>query len=198
MRRESGKEGRQIKPYFFGHIDKTKGFYNEERKKYMKHDTSMDYLREILEGYKPPMSEKKTASITSILDKTYLDNSKEYKQIINRIMYMIEQFKKSSYFIWNGYVEVSNKYQIYIEEETKLIDSINQCKINNATLYRLVYRLDKTEFSDFVMKILFNIGNETALDLIKQSQETVSTLVEDESGEISLYGFRFKKSQKMG
>lgn len=196
MRRESGKEGRQIKPYFFGHIDKTKGFYNEERKKYMKHDTSMDYLREILEEYRTPKFKKKILPITNILNEEYRDNSKERKLMIDKVIYMIEQFKKSAYFIWNGYAEDSSKYKIYVEEENKLIDTINQYVINPFMIYRLIYRLEKAGASDFIIKILFNIGNGAALDIIKKSQKVVSTITQDESGEISLYGFRYKKSQK--
>ena len=39
--------GRLIKPYFFGHISREKGYYNPKKKNYMKHDTAMDYLQPI-------------------------------------------------------------------------------------------------------------------------------------------------------
>ena len=40
-----------IKPNFFAHISKQKGFYNPENKEYRKFKTSMDYLQECVNKY---------------------------------------------------------------------------------------------------------------------------------------------------
>ena len=52
MRRDD--EGRMIKPYFFAHVAKTKGYYDADKKNYMHHDTAMDYLEELVDDYRSP------------------------------------------------------------------------------------------------------------------------------------------------
>ena len=61
---------KKILPYFFSHISRLKGYYNPEKKKYLKHNTSMDYLQEIVTGFrcmKPYKREK--LPFSSILNK---------------------------------------------------------------------------------------------------------------------------------
>lgn len=187
--------GKNVKPYFFGHIDKVKGFYNEDKKMYVKYDTSMDYLREILESYRPPKFEDESQPLTNILINVY-DHDTENRHQINRIIYCIEQFKKSRYYIWNGYADTSDKYRIYLEEENRVIETINSLKINDSTFYSLVKTLDSGELSDFLSKLLFNIGNETAFNLIKKSKNIIDVVEEDPYGDIDMYGIKFKKLQK--
>ena len=52
MRRDD--DGRMIKPYFFAHVAKTKGYYDADKKNYMHHDTAMDYLEELVDDYRSP------------------------------------------------------------------------------------------------------------------------------------------------
>ena len=191
--RRNPEDGRAIKPYFFGHVDKTKGFYNEQKKKYMKHDTSMDYLREIVENYKFYMSADKELSY--ILNSDLYNHNQTNWSNIPRIVYNIEHFKRTSFYIWNGYAEMSNRYELYLESENKLIDLLNSLTIGTATLYALVRRLEKEDLSEFVLRILFNIGNETAFNLLKEATSKVPMLEESIDGDIYLYDKKFKKSQ---
>ena len=67
-------------------------------------------------------------------------------------------------------------------------------------MYGLIRRIELDEYiniCDFVLKILFNIGNSAAFDLIQQSQEPVSIIEESPDGDIEVYGIKFKKIQKM-
>lgn len=187
-------DGRAIKPYFFGHVDKTKGFYNNEKKKYMKHDTSMDYLREALERYKFYLEAEQPLS--SILNSdVYKHNLTSWREIAQAV-YHIDQFKKTSYYIWSGYAEESDKYRLYLDAENNLIDYLNSLPLNQSTIYKLIQRLEDLHLSEFVFRILFNIGNEPAFNLIKNSQSTISLLEEVPIGNIDIYGKKFKKSQK--
>lgn len=192
MRRDH--KGRYIKPYFFGHVDKVKGFYNKERKNYLKHDTSMDYLADILSKYKSPRIRRKPVHISEIL--TPINVLRPSRRHIERILYEISQFKKTSYYIWSEYTDSSDQYQFYLQAENELIDSINKSDLNLETLYALIRKLEDGDNSDFVLKILFNIGNNQAFELLKQSATDISLLEEDLDGDISLYGIKFKKIQK--
>lgn len=162
----------------------------------MKHDTSMDYLAEILTRYKSPRIRKKAVHLLEILSKqSYV--SADRKQI-DKILYEISQFKKTSYYIWNGYAEEDDKYQFYLKAENELIDSINRLLVSTESLYYLIKKLEMSENSDFMLKILFNIGNRNAFDLLKASSSGVETIVEDADGDIDIYGMKFKKLQKTG
>lgn len=187
-------DGRMIKPYFFGHVDRTKGYYNEEKKKYMKHDTSMDYLREIIENYKFYMTADKPLS--NILQVESYDHNKANRDQISRIIYNIDHFKKTSSYIWSGYAEDSEKYNLYLSAEEQLIENINKITLNSSTLYELIQRLEKNDLSEFVFKILFNINNQYAFQLIRESKDVVSIIEEDPEGPIVLYGKKYKKMQK--
>lgn len=187
-----------IKPYFFGHVDKTKGYYNETRKNYMKHDTSMDYLRETINKYKPPVIRTQPLPLTSIFPDLYVSTSENRRQIAT-IIYLIEQFKNTSYYIWNGFSDTKDRYQRYVEVEDALIQQVNEMSISPITLYGLIRKIEKIDYlniGDFITKLLFNIGNEAAISLVKLSTENIQTIEEDNSGTICLYGKNFKKIQK--
>ncbi len=189
-----------IKPYFFGHVDKTKGYYNEDKKNYMKHDTSMDYLREIINNYRSPKIYSSPLPLTSIFSSAH-NRSSENRRQITSILYMIEQFKNTSYYIWNGFADTKDRYQRYVEVEDALIREINTMSINTSTLYGLIKRIESKDYlniGEFVTKLLFNIGNSTAISLIRESSEPLYVLEEDENGSIDIYGKKFKKSQKIG
>lgn len=188
-------EGRMIKPYFFGHVDRTKGYYNEDKKSYMKHDTSMDYLREILENYKFYMTADKPLS-SILFCEGYNHNYPDWRHI-NQTIYNIDHFKRTSYYIWGGYAEDSDKYKLYLDAENDLIKSINKITMNRFTVYKLIPRMEAEGLTEFSLRILFNIGNDAAFDLIKRSQQNISTLEEVVDGDIVLYNKKYKKSQKM-
>lgn len=195
-RRDS--QNRYIKPYFFGHVDKTKGYYNPERRNYMKHDTSMDYLREILEAYRAPYVMENQIPFMDIIDFNWSKTNTQYRKV-NKILYEIDHFKKTSYYIWNGYAEVDDKFSLYNTEEEKMIDSINQYSANKDSVYCLLKKLtEKGEntVSELVLRILFNIGNSQAFELIKESQKAVEILQEDENGEVTLFSKKYKKNAK--
>ena len=192
-------QGRYIKPYFFGHIDKTKGFYNTERKNYMKHDTSMDYLREILEAYRVPyIKEEKVVPFMDIIGFKY-DSNQAQRWQVNKILYQIDHFKRTSFYIWNGYAETDERFMLYSAEEDRMIDSINKYSVNNDSMYCLLKRLaseNENGTTGLTLRILFNIGNEEAFGLVIKSKDPISTIEQCQDGDITLFSKTYKKMSK--
>lgn len=194
------EDDRIIKPYFFGFLAREKGYYNEAKKNYMHHDTTMDYLHEIMNGYRSPLIKKDTIPLYDMFDfSNYNKNLVVYSQL-DKVIEMIQGFQSYSSLLFGavGDLTPGEKYQQYLESKEELLESINSLKINEHTLLALFRRLDKDKkLRPYIITILFNIGNGIAYEVIKKSKDFVPYLVPDEKGGIDLYGFRYKKITEM-
>lgn len=193
------EEGRTIKPYFFGHVAMTKGFYDSDRKNYMHHATAMDYLEELVDEYRSPTVKFDKLSLVDIIDFPEYNYKQAYYEQMKRILDDIRDFKRFSLDLWNGNSELENnsKFQIYNQKRAELIEKINfEYKPNIHTLYLLLRQLEKDENKQIkgsLVDILFSIKNEEAFQLIKQSQGEVAMLRPDPDGEVELFGIPFAR-----
>lgn len=80
------EEGRTIKPYFFGHVAMTKGFYDSDRKNYMHHATAMDYLEELVDEYRSPTVKFDKLSLVDIIDFPEYNYKQAYYEQMKRIL----------------------------------------------------------------------------------------------------------------
>ena len=193
------EEGRTIKPYFFGHVAITKGFYDSDRKNYMHHATAMDYLEELVDEYRSPTVKSKNLSLISIIDfPDYNSNSVIYRRVYE-VLDELRSFDEFSKDLWAGNLEMesSSKYRLYNQRKTELIEKINTVyKPNIHTLYNILLRLDKPEnksIRNFMIDILFRIKNEEAFQLITKSQGEVAMLRPDPDGEVELFDIPFAR-----
>lgn len=194
------EDRRIIKPYFFEFLAKEKGYYNSDRKSYVHHSTSMDYLHEIMDRYRSPRAKEKAIDLFEIIDYSGFNSSSAKTTQIQKIIKIIQDYQITSYNIWNSEeLTASEKYRDYVQAKEELIDSINKMTINSHTLLLLFRRLNKDKrLKQYIVSILFNIGNQTAYQLIKKSKSGIDYLEEDPDGDIQLYNFHYsKKSQKM-
>lgn len=193
---------RTIKPYFFGHVAQTKGYYDDVRKNYMHHDTSMDYLEELLDAYRSPTLRSPKLPLTSILKSSEIRHNSVNQKQIALIIQMIREFKVWAHYLWNRdtSMERAEKRDLYNTKKAELIESINSKKAthpNKHTLYMLLRRLEEPENKDirsYIITILFCICNEEAFTLIQESADTVSTLKPSPAGEVLLYGRRYERT----
>ena len=191
---------RIIKPYFFGFLAREKGYFNDIKKNYLHHDTTMDYLHEIINNYRTPLIKKDTIPLYDIFDfSNYNKNLVVYTQL-DKIVDMIQGFQSYSSLLFSikGDMDPGEKYQQYLESKENLLESINSLKINEHTLLALFKRLDKDKkLRPYIITILFNIGNKIAYEVIKKSKNFVPYLIPDGTGDINLYGFRYQKITEM-
>jgi len=197
------EDGRTIKPYFFGHVALTKGFYNEEKKNYLHHDTAMDYLEELMDEYRSPGSRGKKLPLSEIFSMPEENNPKTNYGHVEKILDAIRSFKNSVRQLWaddNDEIDSSTKYQLHNQYRNNLVEYINkEVSPNINTIYTILKQLEKEENSDIkggIVDIMFTVGNEKAFKLLKESKDPVQMLEVDPHGEIDLYGLKFAKTYK--
>ena len=73
---------------------------------------------------------------------------------------------------------------------------INRMKINEHTMYRLLWTLDEQKNSsvkNILFYLLFNYKNDILTDLLNQYDRINTYLIEDKNGEIIIYNRKFAK-----
>lgn len=197
------EQDRIIKPYFFGHIAQTKGYYNPDKKNYMHHATAMDYLEELVDKYRSPVVRGKKMPLTDILDDSEFSPGKVYYAHIDAILDELKKYRNKVKSLWTTEsIDVDNKmkHQLYIDYNNDMVRTINK-KINPNihTLLVLLKKLESEDYKEYkrhLSTILFNIKNQSAFQLIQNSNKEVPMLVPDENGDINLYGLRYSKTYK--
>lgn len=195
------KNGKVIKPNFFGFVNKTKGYYNPSKKNYKYHDTTMDYLHKIMKTYR---SDKTNA--TNFLHLTEIFKPDDFELNINQVNYkqinnILELTQKTKTFIsalWatEDGLEKSIKREMTNDLKYKLYSYVNGLKINLNTTYFLISCIDREEFSGIsrlLLYVLFTNSNSSFFYLMMNSKKNMKQLIEDDEGNIKLYDFTFKK-----
>lgn len=191
------KTDRVIKPFFFGFLAKEKGYYNPERKNYMHHDTSMDYLHKAINGHTLPRDNQKGIPVYEVIDDSCYNYLNVRRDNVSKVINMLSDFSCYSHTLWNSVGDKGDKYKEYNETKKWLCSEINQLTINMDTLICIYRKLKKDEnLKRYIITILFNIGNNQAFELIKESSSEIAYLIKDESGDIDIYGMRYSKKYK--
>ena len=205
--------GRLIKPNFFGHISRQKGYYNPQKKNYQRHNTAMDYLQAVIATHC-----KRFRSADLLMPFSYILNDYQYiPRIINwnqvnRIIRLVRETKSDISSIWAAYMEhcqcsengslstTDEEYTItkkrVDEARQKCIDYIAEIKLNYSTVYYLLKLLDEKAYRDIsytMFSILFGVPNKSFFRAIRKSSEPVKELMLNKSGSIEIYGLRYSK-----
>lgn len=195
---------RYIKPNFFGHLARTKGFYNSKRKNYKQHNTTMDYVQTVIRKFHIPRYrwDGKTTQIpfVEIVDKSLYKKGAQKRDQISRVISMVRESRddiKMVYSATNSTGEEKKRAETEIRE--RVVNEITGMKISTSTMYFLLKELEKPENKDICMPlfhILFSSRNGAFFDLIKTSKEPIGYLREDENGIIHLYGRNYTELKK--
>ncbi len=194
-------KSRYIKPNFFGHLAKTKGYYNSKRKNYLKHHTSMDYVQSVVRKFKIPRCKwdgKNTfIPFVEIIDKSKYKKGAQKRDQIEKIIQRVREMSAQNKAIYtNTSLTSTERYKASSENKAACIDEISGMKISLSTMYYLLREIEKDENKDIAMTLLhtlFASQDGTFYDLILSEKEPVGTLKEDEDGLISLYGIKYSE-----
>lgn len=146
---------------------------------------------------------KKTTRYYTAKQKADLD----IKTSVNKIGDIINLSQELQTYMWHqinhdaSYKNIEDLFfdicQLYNETKKWLCSEINQLTINMDTLICIYRKLKKDEnLKRYIITILFNIGNNQAFELIKESSSEIAYLIKDESGDIDIYGMRYSKKYK--
>ena len=195
---------RYIKPNFFGHLARTKGFYNSKRKNYKQHHTTMDYVQTAIRKHRIPRyrwdSETTQIPFVEIVDSSlYKKGAQKYPQI-ERIINMVREMSADVKMVYSAANSTNEeKFRTMNEIRERCVSEITNMKISVSTMYFLLKELEKPENKDVCMPlfhILFSSRNGAFFDLILTSKEPVGYLREDENGLVHLYGRNYIEVKK--
>ena len=193
--------GRTVKPYFFGFLSKSKGYYNDKKKNYLKHDTSMDYLVSLVNSHRLPTVRSETLSLIDIIDfPDFKPNAVKYNQI-KKALSLIKIFDSSRGVIWSlDELSTTQKFEHYTELKKETVNSLSSILMSKHTLYKLLRTLEESEerfYKQYAVSLLFSMGNQDAYELVARSQKPIAYLEEDHAGSLDIYGIKYKKTFKI-
>ncbi len=212
------EDGRKVKPNFFGHIDRGKGYYDRTKKKYKFHDTTMDYLQRTVNRYRKKYERADFIPFSELLlpkSECMKPNLVNYPQV-NDILEATRKMKARTAYLWmqiNKDREAVSGHKVEWDQDrlfygtSQLYDEIQQVrsefreyikkkKLSKSTAYRLLRAIEdpwNRDISRTLFYLLFSAPNDSFLELLSASEEAVSTLVEDSTGDIGIYMFRYRK-----
>ena len=199
---EIDEDGRQVKPNFFGKIDRMKGYYDSKRKNYKFHKTTMDYLQHHLNKHRSPYNKSGILPFSSVIKQPdgYTTKSVSYYQV-KRILALVREMRNQISAVWMNSDGLTSKEKASIvssirEESYEYIKSI---KLSEHTAYRLLLALDdpaNKDVSRSLFYMLFSLPNDDFLRLINNSRVPVDQLVETDGDEFDLkiYDFKFVRT----
>lgn len=193
-------DGRKKMPYFLGFIADTKNYKNIDKKDYQKYNTSMDFLHTCI-GRKRASKSKGSDfwPLADIFKPANYDKNKVNKAQVAKIIKMAENtFSYNKMIAQNSCLSGDEKHIHIIKAKENLLYEINRMKINEHTMYRLLWNLDlqkNSSIKNLLFFILFNYKNETLTTLINHYNRINTFLVEDKDGEIKIYNQKFTKKK---
>lgn len=202
-------KGRAIKPNFFGTLARRKGYYDSEKKAYLFHKTTMDYVQHTINrcrfwrgSYKAdkPFSYVidpvmvGTAGARYELARKFIDAARDNRQRIACIFASGE-----GVFNIGDVVEPELNF-LRIKEEVaaakqELINFVAKYKCNPATMYVILRDLEKKENKDIrttLFDALFGTANSSFFEMIETSREPIKIATECLTGSLTLYGYTFE------
>lgn len=192
-------DGRKRMPYFLGFIAETKDYKNTDRKDYQKYDTSMDYLHDCVNGKR---SRKSKGSQFMPLADIFKPSNYDWKLVnvrhVDKIIQLASDADRYIKFVsCSSLPQEDKKYFIQRTKDNLLFD-INRLKINEHTMYRVLWNMDREKdaaIKHMLFFVLFNYKNNILTDVLKQYDKLNTFLSEEPDGNIVIYGYKFSKKK---
>ena len=200
--RDKKKKKVMCRPYFFKFVGEGKNY------KFIKKDTPMDYLEQIIDKEVPKIeSIDSTISLTDLLvdGNNHKSDRKQMQNIINKVGKLNNEING----VWASNMCYEDKIRYSVIKKEKIVDFISKLKISDETFTTLIYRLG-SEYNDkygnlkriglILLNILFLAHKNQFLNLFKQLKGDVEVLTEDNenlNNKLKIYEKTYKKSTKM-
>ena len=200
--RDKKKRKAMCRPYFFKFVGEGKNY------KFIKKDTPMDYLEQIIDKEVPKIeSIDSTISLTDLLvdGNNHKSDRKQMQNIINKVGKLNNEING----VWASNMCYEDKIRYSVIKKEKIVDFISKLKISDETFATLIYRVG-SEYNDkygnlkriglILLNILFLAHKNQFLNLFKQLKGDVEVLTEDNenlNNKLKIYEKTYKKSTKM-
>lgn len=197
-------EGKAIRPYFFAHVAKKKGFYDPKKKNYLKQMAPMDYLQEVVDSNKGrgPKWGKVTCSIGDFV-KCASVGDKPRQGYVDLVLSMIKEMDYNTRMLYQIKGEVTadkeHRRELANSYYEKCINGIRNLGLNEATMRELIIEMDNPKNSKIRRKlwaIVFGSLGDELTKLLRTINSPVYTLEECkqvEDSDVVIYGIPFKR-----
>ena len=195
------KDEKQIKPYFFSHLAKQKGYYNGEKKCYLKHHTSMDYLQTCINSFRlsreNKVNKKTFIPFSEVVNMSNFNYDNVYdKQVVN-VLNQVEELNNNIKAIYaDNNLDNSEKHILSKDIRQEFIESIGQYNFNTDTMIALLKSIEKEEnkkYKRLIFYTLFGYPNTSFYNVIINNKENIKKLVKNINGEITIFGEKYAK-----
>lgn len=192
------ESGKTIKPWFFAHIVRQKGFYNPKTKRYTKFKTSMDYLQEAINSYKLRSQRRMKDGFLPFSD--VVNDARWRSTFVNHeqiaaIWAQARSLKAKYDAIHTSEDGDSVKRQV-AEARREFYDFMAEQTINKSTMVSLLQCIESEQTEKFIATLfygLFSTGNPSLYNCIRDSSEPIESIVPDPDGDIVIYGHRYSE-----
>lgn len=197
------EQGRMIKPNFFGHLARDKGYYNSKKKNYHFHCTSMDYLQRCINKFQKARTGIKKGADTplpfsSILNKSLYKPNHVYYEQVNRVLTLFEDTQNSiSALYCSSVYSKSELFVLITRMQENVTEYIGNLNFNESTMYHLLVLCDKEPFNKYgwrLLNTLFSYPNSSFFDLLEKSREQLPVFEEAADGNINVFDCKFAKN----
>lgn len=188
-----------MKPNFFAHVAKGKGYYNPQKKFYKHHETTMDYLQKILlsTGRKEPVW--KFLPFSAIVARGSNYELVDYEEV-ERILSVVHDTRKLVKNIWSmddWLMPAYEKYTMAATAQQDCINYIDNIRLTKGTMRYLLHKLESPENKSLRRSLLYSLfgaPNKSFYKLIKESADVIDTIERSkEPADICLFGLNFKR-----
>lgn len=191
---QKDEKGRKIKPNFFGHVARGKGYYDRESNNYSFHSTTMDFLQHSINCYKQRAKPDKCLPFSALLTQKPSQGYVNVSQI-RRVLDLTRQMRTQMREIWAD-AETENETKVLLAQMVRdeYREYIRNMHINPATAYRLLTAMEHPKNRDIartLFYLLFSLPNSSFLSLLDNEREPTPRLVRSDAGSVVIHGRRY-------
>ena len=172
-------EGKAIRPKFFEFLSKEKGFdkMSAGKKAYIKHNTTMDYLHEILnDRNRCSYDTKETKKLTDCFVTDNYNRGSVNKRQLKNIRESLLSYTNKRKAIWKSESMDYEEKRISVNRlREEMLYDFNKISINESTFYELVKTIDNDNYKEIrnvLFDILFNLDNFYTTDMFKNMKKS--------------------------
>lgn len=191
--------GRAIKPKFFGHVARQKGYYDIKKKNYKPHNTTMDHLQKCLNSIGSEKTTSKYLPFSAIVTSGSNNSCVDYEEV-ERILSTVLDTKKSIQNIWsipNSLMDKTEKYSLVSTIQQDCINYIDGIRLTKSTMRYLLHQIEQPENSCLQRTMfysLFGAPNKSFYELLVASMSPVMMLAEcDYDPDICLFDIGYMR-----
>ena len=204
---ERDEDGRAIRPNFFAHVAKKKGYYDAKKKNYKKQLAPMDFVQEIVNSrktsgyyYRHKSGERGICSIGEIIEQVSYSSQPRtgYTDLIISMVRDMDNKTRMLYQANDNVASGAEKRKLSSLYFNRCVEGIKTMRLTNATMQELLVAMDKPENADIKRKlwsILFGSLSREFSSLLISAKQPVNTIEEcptGEDGDIDVFWLKFR------